>query len=251
MLKKMFQAALVRYGSTWLFKKYVKKYRLEDEVVDLLIQENRTERLMEYIKHQELSSRHLTGILSGEMNDLTLHSVRNNILDNEQQQLLVSKKNILLLEAYLSPEGYFDLARRFKPAAEQMYILSMAQSEKKIGVEVFKAYIDNTSRDVITEGLLKAILPYDSFATHYVLHKAVLKKEHEEYLVKNAQEHLIGEYIKDHELASDAAQLALVEENFELAKKHFNLYGLRSQAQQRYHALRKQAIERSQAETVP
>lgn len=67
-------------------------------------------------------------------------------------------------------------------------------------------------------------------------------------MVDKAPEKLIKIYIGEKELASDAAQLQLVEKHFELARLYFEKYGLRSKAQQTYHLLRKQALEKTPSE---
>ena len=42
--------------------------------------------------------------------------------------------------------------------------------------------------------------------------------------------------------------MRLVEKHFELARLYFEKYGLRSKAQQTYHLLRKQALEKTPSE---
>ena len=222
---------------------------------DFLIRE-KFNLLEKYARRHQLSSYQITDILSdlADVDDEYTQAfirelLKNNTLNREQEQLLVSKNDVLFLESYLTPNGYFDASRRFHEVAEHNYILGMAEAKNMTGIEVFKAYVDNTCRDMMTDELLaELILLPESFAVRYVLQKARLSKEQEDFLVDKAPEKLIKIYIGEKELASDAAQLQLVGKHFELARLYFEKYGLRSKAQQTYHLLRKQALEKTPSE---
>lgn len=254
--KIFLQEILIKiFGNTWLFAWWIKKHRLDDRIVDLLIRE-KFNLLEKYARRHQLSSYQITDILSdlADVDDEYTQAfirelLKNNTLNREQEQLLVSKNDVLFLESYLTPNGYFDASRRFHEVAEHNYILGMAEAKNMTGIEVFKAYVDNTFRDMMTDELLaELILLPESFAVRYVLQKARLSKEQEDFLVDKAPEKLIKIYIGEKELASDAAQLQLVEKHFELARLYFEKYGLRSKAQQTYHLLRKQALEKTPSE---
>jgi len=244
-LKVWFQEAVIKCG-TWLFKKLIEHQRLEDIVVDKLIFEKKEEYLLEYIKKWPLSTYQITEILNGEENLLMIETLKNNVLNQEQQTVLVSKNNALLLERYLMPNGFFEIARRFKTIPEYMFIKGLAKSKKSAGYEVFKTYIDNTCRDVLSNELLEALLEMEeSTLVHYIFYRVVLKKDQEMIFVKKADTNLIKTYISGHQLYSDSAQYQLLEKSFELAELHFQLYGLQSKAQQTYHKLRKEKIEQA------
>lgn len=247
-LKILFQDALTK--SAWLFKKYVYKHRLEEVVVRKLVRQNKEDRLLVYIKRHALSSDIITEILSGEDGKLMQEVLKRYSLDETQQEILVEKNNALLLENYLCPDGYFNISRRFKKTVERQFILSIVMAEKMVGLEVFKTYVDNTARDLLEDVLFEALAAKDTFVSRYVLMKCRLTKEQEEYLVANAPQGLLEEYFNEKQLASDVAQLKLVERDFELAKSYFNRYGLRSKAQQTFHELRKKmCVKENEAET--
>ena len=83
-------------------------------------------------------------------------------------------------------------------------------------------------------------------ATTYVISGA-LSKEQEEAVIATAPENLVEYFISVRELASDQAQLLLVEKYYRLSQHYQQLYnGLRSQAQQLYHQMRRQSLEKVQ-----
>ncbi len=246
MLRRKLQEILVKFGGTWLFKKYVTRHRLEDDVVSWLIANNKEAYLLFYMAIHLLAPHHITTILRQDVvNAVMLFAVRKNSLSAEQEAMLVQRNNVLLLEAYLCPNGFFDTNRRFATLPEYLFIHSMVKSEKLTGVEIFKTYIDNSYRTLLTDDLIKLLAENEnSFATKYILKKSRLRKEQEELFLNCASEDLIRYYINEHEIGSDQAQIVLVEEHFELAQLHFNKYKLRQKAQQLYHEIRRKEVEK-------
>ncbi len=258
-LNKFFQKLLIRFMGFGLFVKYVRKHRLNDEIVDYLIREKKIPLLMEYTKYNQLSSYQISAILEyfGDEQELrTMNFVqsilRNNILNEKQQDIMVSKNDVLFLESYLSPNGYFDAGRRFKRIPEYIYIQGMVQSKKTIGIEVFKAYIDNTARDIMTDDMLNFLITQstENFAVRYLIQKAKMSKEQEERLLEKGPEKMVELRIQSNELISDISQQHLVNKYFEMAEKYFKQYGLRSKAQQEFYARRHARIEEVHAEEV-
>lgn len=256
-LNKFFQKLLVKFMGFGLFVRYVRKHRLADEIVDYLIREKKIQLLMEYTKYNQLSSYQITNILEdyGDEEDMkTIKFVqsilRNNILNEEQQNLMVSKNDVLFLESYLSPNGYYDSSRRLKRVPEYGYIQGMVHSKKTIGIELYKAYIDNNARDIMTDDLLDFLVEQstESIAVRYLVQKAKMSKEQEEKLLDKGSAAMIELRIQSNELISDTSQQLLVNKYFELAEKHFEKYGLRSKAQQEFYARRHAKIEEEHVE---
>ena len=249
-LKTIFQEFLTNPGGAWA-EKYVKKNRLKDEIVDRLIENRKDDFLLRYIKIHTLSGNQITRILNRDgIDELMMEVVRINHLTPEQQKCLVAKNNIILTEAYLCPKGFFQEDRRFNTLAEYLFINSIINSEKLIGTEVFKTYVDNCYRTLLTEDLITLLMANEtSFATKYIFLKSRLKREWEKMFIETAPESLIKYYIDKHEFIQDASQLLLVTKYFSLAQIYYEKYKLRSQAQQLYHELRKQKIESKKADT--
>lgn len=256
-LNKFFQKLLVRFMGFKVFVCYGRKHRLADEIVDYLIREKKISLLMEYTKYNQLSSYQISAILEylGDEKELnTMEFVqrllRNNVLNEEQQKKMVSKNDVLFLESYLSPNGYYDNTRRFKRVPEYSYIQGMVQSNKNVGIEMFKAYIDNNARDIMTDDLLDFLVKQstDSFAVRYLIQKVKMSKEQEEKLLETAPEKMVALRIQSNELISDVSQLLLVTKYYDLAEKYFDKYGLRSKAQQEFYARRHVKLEEAHAE---
>ncbi len=245
-LKERIQEILINYCGIKLFRSYVAKRRLEEDVVSRLILNHMYEHLIIYMSYHLLSSRHIQSILmDASVNEAMLTAVRKYTLAEKQQLTLVQKNNVLLLEAYLCPNGIFDAERRFQTQPEYYFIYGMVKSEKLIGTEIFKTYVDNCFRTLLTENLLRLLVQNENaFATRYILQKVRIKKEMEELFIRLASDELIRYYINEHELGSDQAQLLLVQEHFELAKLHFNKYKLRMKPQQLYHEMRNREAEK-------
>lgn len=249
-IKAIFQDFLIKYGGAWALK-YVEKKGLDDTVVNKLINTKKDDFLLHYIKFHTLSASQITMILNRDgIDELMLEVVRINTLSSKQQELLVAKKHVLLFEAYLSPKGYFDERRRFQTLPEYMFIYGILHSEKLICVEVFKTYVDNCFRTLLTPDLIELLIANEtSFVTQYIFSKSRVKKEWEKMFVEMASEDLLRSYISKHEFALDATQLQLVNKSFSLAQLYYEKYKLRSQAQQLYHELRKKKLEEKKADT--
>lgn len=240
-----------------LFVRYVQKHQLNDEIVDYLIREKKISLLMEYSKYNQLSSYQMSSILHSFGDEQELNTMkfvqsilRNNVLNEAQQNLMVSKNDVLFLESYLSPNGYYDNSRRFKRVPEYNYIQGMVKSNKTVGIEVFKAYVDNNASDIMTDDLLDFLVSQsiDSFAVRYLIQKAKMSKEQEEKLLETAPEEMIALRIQANELISDTSQQLLVNNYYVLAEKYFDKYGLRSKAQQEFYARRHVKLEDAHAE---
>lgn len=249
-LKQKFQESLVKYGASWQFRKYVMKNRLEDDVVNRLIREPRDEYLLFYMKHHSLSTNQISEILMREkVDEVMLATVRAYNLTIRQQETLVEKNNALLLEAYLSPKGFFEPSRRFQALTEYKFIYGMIKSKKLTGAEIFKTYVDNFYRTLLTEDMVKLLIENENtYPTKYILHKAKLKREWEEMFINTASESQIRDYIYDHELGMDASQIALINKYFSLARIYYDNYKFRPTPQQLFHERRQQEIERKKAE---
>lgn len=245
-LRRTIQEILVKYCGIQLFKSYVSKYRLDEEVLNYLILHHMYEHIIIYMNFYMLGSEHIKSILQYDtVNEVMLTAVRKHYLSEEQQLVLVQKNNVLLLEAYLCPNGIFDTERRFKTLPEYYFIHGMIKSEKMVGVEIFKTYVDNTYRSLVTEDLVHLLAENENaFATRYILQKIRIRRELEELFISLASENLISYYINEHELGSDKAQILLVQKHFKLAQLHFNKYKLRPTAQKLYHEIRRKEAEK-------
>ncbi len=252
-----------KFGSLCaLFERYISKYRLEDVIVDTLIREYNVKILRKYIKKHSLSSYQITDIMElwkdKEAEELQLfiaEVLKINFLDEKQQHILVSINDTGFFESYLSPNGIFDVSRRFRPLVEAVYIVKTVQSVqsgKLTGIENFKAYVDNNAGDLMTDDLLAVLLKYpNNLAVKYILQKVHLTKEQEETIINTAPEELVEYFITVRELTSDQAQLTLVKKYYQLSQFYQELYkGLRSQAQQLYHQIRRQSLEKVQKVAV-
>ncbi len=250
-LKEKIQEGLVKYAGAWQFKKYVEKNRLEDNIVNLLIREHRDSYLLFYMKQHSLSTNQISEILMREkVGEVMLAAVRAYTLTNRQQETLVEKNNALLLEAYLSPQGFFEPNRRFSTLAEYKFIYGIVKSEKLTGAEIFKTYVDNFYRTLLTEDLVKFLIENENtYPTKYILHKAKLKREWEEMFINTASEDMVRDYIYDHELGMDASQIALIKKYFSLARIYYDKYKFRPAPQQLYHERRQEEADRKKSET--
>ncbi len=250
-LKEKIQESLVKYAGAWQFKKYVEKNRLEDNIVNSLIREHRDEYLLFYMKQHSLSTSQISEILMRDkVDEVMLAAVRAYTLTNRQQETLVEKNNALLLEAYLSPKGFFETSRRFSTLAEYKFIYGMVKSQKLTGAEIFKTYVDNFYRTLLTDDLVKLLIENENtYPAKYILHRAKLKREWEEMFVNTASEDMIKDYINDHDFGLDASQMALIEKHFPLARIYYDKYKFRPVPQQLYHERRQEEAGRKKSET--
>lgn len=261
--RSFIQRLLISLGRIGLFRGllswYISKRHLNEDIVFRQIECCNVSLLREYIKYHKLSLRQITMILQewSEIADEKLQRfiddmLRQNKLTTEQQALLISINDVRYFESYLLPRGIFDPYRRFDYRNESVYIMTMVQNvnEGKMAcTEVLKTYVDNNARELMNDDLLPELIKYPgNYAAQYVLQKARFTREQEEFFIGNAPEALIEYFINERELNSDKAQLLLVEKHYGLAKTYFEKYGLRSQAQQTYHEIRKQALEKAPEE---
>lgn len=248
-LKTKFQEILVKYGGTWALN-YVKKHRLEDDVVNSLIREKKDEFLLHYVQIHSLSTDQITEILQrDEVDELMLAVVRLYVLTSQQQEILIKKNNALLWEAYLCPKGFFVGNRRFATLPEYLFIYKVVKSEKPTGVELFKIYVDNTYKTLLTEDVVNLLIENENtWACKYIFHRARLRKEWEKDFILKVSDNMLKSYMNEHEFYSDDAQLTLVQQKFALAQSYYQNYGFRSKARQLYHDIRQQEIDRQKAE---
>lgn len=243
MLTKLKQETLIKYGSYPQFINYVSKNSLHDDVVTDLIKGQREDLLCSYIEYQQLSESQISQILSAPAGLLLMAVLKRYHLSSEQQQQLIKLNNVLLLEAYLMPEDVFDISRRFDRQAERLYINSMIKNEKLVGVELFKSYVHNTFRDIVTYEVLDDLLAHDTWITRYLLKRGFMDREMEEYMVEHAPLNLLEMIVRERSLRFDTAQILLTDRNFDLAKEHFMLHHLRAKALDYYHRVRRARIE--------
>ncbi len=250
-MKKIFQKVLVKIGGKVLFK-YIENHRLVDEIVTDMIREKKDDFLLQYIKYHTLSTNQITEILlRDEVDELMLAVVKLYKLTTNQQEYLIEKGSVLLLEAYLSPKGFFDTERRFNTVPEYKFIYGIAKSEKLTGFEIFKAYVDNFYRSLLSKDLVDFLVKNEnSFATKYIFSKAKLRKEWEEDFIIASSENMLEYYIGHHEFALDTSQLKLVEKSLPLAKVYYDKYKFRPMANQLYHEQRKATIVQNKEQNV-
>ena len=266
LLTSLIQGLFLRFGYTDIYK----DRPLDDVVIDKLIEKNQVRKmlnhvsvnelkpsevsmlvkrdtesiLLEYIKIHKLKSYQVTNILKGEYeSNLVQEILRTYELNEEQEEILAAKNNILLLENYLSPKGYLDPEKRLSPKAEKIYIINMLKRQNNIGLELFKTYVDNNKKTILTDEILKEALERDCIASRYLLLKSYLTEVQEEYLLLNASEERIEDYIAKKQLYSEKAQMLLVEKYFSLAKLHQEDHGLRPKAQQLYRSKKREEIQ--------
>jgi hypothetical protein len=262
----LIQGLFLRFGYTGIYK----NRPLDDAVIDKLIEKNQVRKmlnhvsvnelkpsevsmlvkrdtesiLLEYIKIHKLKPYQVTNILKGEYeSNLVQEILRTYELNEEQEEILAAKNNILLLENYLSPKGYLDPEKRLSPKVEKIYIINMLKRQNNIGLELFKTYVDNNKKTILTDEILKEALERDCIASRYLLLKSYLTEEQEEYLLLNASQERIEDYIAKKQLYSEKAQILLVEKYFSLAKLHHEDHGLRPKVQQLYRSKKREEIQ--------
>lgn len=239
-LKKMWQVLVARCSGTWIYK----NSPLLDETIDVLIDKKEENYLLSYIKVHKLSSKHITKILQSEReSDLIQAILRIYVLDETQQQILAEKNNVILMETYLSPQGFWEPQRALSPKAEFTYLSMMIKSRSMMGIELFKIYVDNQRKTIMTDDILTLCLQNDCFASRYLLKRAYLSDTQEEYLINNASFELLSEYVENKQFYQEQAQILLVEKYYSLAKIHQEEYGLRPKAQVQYQQKRREEIQ--------
>ncbi|MBR5154327.1 MAG: hypothetical protein IKW58_01215 [Alphaproteobacteria bacterium] len=253
MLKKLWNAIIARCEGTSRRKQEIAQ-GVKDGSADF-VPKKPIEEINDWMKDVKLTPSQITDILNREKEDrVMLEVLRNNKLDPAQEEILVSKRNTLLLETYISPQGYLEPSRTLSPKAEFAYILSMLDTKKTIGIELFKIYVDNAKKTIMTDAILEKALEVinassdetektECFAAKYLLSKAYLNEEQEQYLLNNANPAYIDEYINSKALYHENSQILLIEKYFNLAKLHQEQYGLRAKALQLFHAKRKEELQ--------
>ena len=256
MLKKLWKAIVARCEGTL---KSEPKHAPEgvnskqDSTQDFLPQKPLGE-INDWIDEVKLTPEQITEILQKEKEDrIMLEVLRTNKLDPSQEELLVLKRNTLLLETYLSPQGFLDPDRILSPKAEEIYILSMLKAQKAVGIELFKTYVDNAKKTILTDKLLEKAIEVialscdqtttECFSAKYLLSKAYFNENQELYLLTHCSYNYIEEYISQKQLYSDKAQIYLIENFYPIAKFHQEEYGFRPKAIQPYHTKRKEELQ--------
>ena len=218
-----------------------------NRMIDNLHEKENEIKFCDYMQNNKLKSSLITKLLL-KLNDegffhLMQVLVRTQDLNEYQQELLAEKKNILLLENYLAPDGFLEPSKRLSRKAEFVYLRDMIERNSMVGIELLKTYIDNFKRDVLTDELLEVAIKNYGVASRYLLLRSFLNESQEIYLVKNMPESSLADYLRGKQIYQDSAQLHLVEEHYELSKVHYNEYGLRSRAQQAFYAKRRVEIQ--------
>lgn len=237
--RKKFQEMILKVGGS-ILSKYIERHRLEDEIIYELIRAKKDEFLIKYGKLHSFSMPQITEILLREgVDELQLFVARRNTLTTKQQEILVEKGNVLLIEAYLCPNDLFKSERRFATLPEYKFVYRMIKSDKLTGVEIFKTYVDNCYRTLLTEDLIDLLIENEtSFPTKYIFYRARLKKEWEEMFIQKASAEMLKSYLEEHELGTDSAQVALIRKNYDLAEEYAQKYSFRTKARQLYYEQR-------------
>lgn len=232
---------------------------LDDKVVDSLIEadknlkegktskklERKKEILFDYMGKYKLKPYQVTNILKdAHSKELVQKIVLEYELTDEQEVLLLSRENnILLLENYLAPNGYLDPKKRLSQMAEEMYVVKMLQSQKQIGLELFKTYVDNSKRTILTDIILVVALKNDCIASRYLLIKSYFDENQEVYLINNMSEDKLEDYISQKQLYFENSQALLVERYFNLAKLHYEKYGFRPKVMNAFRDKKKAELQ--------
>lgn len=231
----------IKFNNLKKFKEHIQNNALDDEIVNYLIKEQKIEFLKEYVVYHPLSEEQIKKIFaSPDVTPLMLAMARVLDLTPEQQKVIISKKNAMLFEAYLFPQGIFDLNRRFKNDAETLFVATMTEINSQVGIEAYRTYVDNHYRRMLTMEVLEIIIEYpESYAAKYLLQRAKLKKEYEGFFVENAPRELLAHYLEYNDLNQEYAQEILLQRDFELTKFHQEKYGLRQGVQKDYFEQRR------------
>ena len=243
MFKKLFHAIVTGYSGTWLGKLFFSNEDMVDYAIDNKIELE----VFDKVSQKNLTEDQITKILQTHEGEPTQELVKNYELTVAQQIILCSKKNTLLIENYLAPTGY--LERNLCPQAEFIYIETMINKASNIGIEMFKTYVDNNKRTILTDELLKIALEKissskdEAIAAKYLIQKAYFTEAQEVYLVENSTFEIMEEYLAIKQIYQEESQIILVEKFYDLAKIHQEEYGLRPRALQIYRAKRKEELQ--------
>jgi hypothetical protein len=228
---------------------YTRKYHLTEVTLDRLFRQHQEGLLLVYMETHRLPEKYIDIILDGNYPGL-LVQIKKYPLTQEQQVKMLKKRNFDLIEGYLCPKGFLDETRRFAPEAELLFLSLMA--EHNVMFEVFKSYVDVFYKTLLTDDVIRTVLfQYpQSLAVEYILVRTKVKKEQEESFVRLAPKELLEFYIEQSNFSTDAAELALVETHYCLAKKYFASYGFRPLAHAAYHNRRKAEVEKVPYRTI-
>ena len=238
-VKKIIQLLIYFFTLGDWGKAYLKKNRFNDAIVNRLIKSKRKRKLLKvYVKNHPLNDEQISQILKikGEIS-LKQDVLRKNVLKEREQELLVSNNNVLLLDTYLCPDGYYLKERALSLKAEFLFLSSLIEKDNLMGFEIFKTYIANNIERVLTMELLRIVIDNDNQLSRHILLKARLNRDHEEYLVSKASNEMLEFYVRNCRLGSETAQHMLVDKNFELASIHFQRYGLCCKARALYYTI--------------
>ena len=219
---------IVRCGNIKKFSNFIKENSLDDEALNIIVKDQNVEFFREYLKHHDLTNEQITQILSEKGVTLIMMELVRLVkkFNARQQFLIVNKQNAMLTEAYLFPDGFFDIKRRFYDEVETRYIETMAQANKLVGLETFKAYVDNNYGRMIRSEVVLLLVKYpNSYATRYILHSGKIRKEFEALFIDNASVELIKYYLEERQFCTDKGQMALIQKSMELAEIHQRKYG--------------------------
>ena len=238
-VKKIIQLLIYLFTLGNWGKAYLEKNRFDDAFVNRLIKSKKKRKMLKvYVKNHPLNDEQISQILQmkGEIS-LKQDVLRKNVLQEKEQELLVSNNNVLLLDAYLCPDGYYLKERAFSLKAEFLFLSSLIEKNNLMGFEIFKTYIANNVERVLTMELLNIIVGCDNQLSRHILLKARLSREQEEFLVGQASNEMLEFYVRNCRLGSETAQHMLVDKNFELASIHFQRYGLCCKARALYYTI--------------
>ena len=250
MFKKMFQSFLFLFLGREKRLAYVRNHCLSDSFVDELIEDEKKRYLLkEYVKYHTLKEYQILRIIK--LNDeisLKQEVLKKNVLSDDAQVALVNNNNVLLLETYLCPDGYYQPERTFSLNAEYLFLSGLIEKNALMGFEVFKTYVANNTHKALTKELLMFIIyrGYDNELSRHILLKSKLSREMEDCLVNEASDEQLKFYLENRQIYSDSAQMCLINRSFELATLHNSEYGLRPKAKTEYYRLKKQEFEKSE-----
>ena len=250
MLKEIIQYFLFLFMGREKRLAYVRKHCLSDVVVDSLIgNEKKHYLLKEYVKYNTLKEYQILRIINlKDEISLKQEVLKRNILSDDAQLALVNNNNILLLETYLCPDGYYQPERTLSLIAEYLFLSRLIEKNILMGFEIFKTYVANNVSKALTKELLQFIIynGYDNQLSRHILLKSKLSREMEECLVVNATDEQLKFYLENCQIYSESAQLCLVNRSFELAEFHNEEYGLRPKAKNEYYQLKRTEFEKNE-----
>ena len=221
-----------------------------EEIADIAIQNEDEVKVLKLVKSKTLTEAQITKIIQNFEGEPTSELLTNYELTETQQIALCSKKNTLLIESYLAPIGY--LERKLCPEAEFIYVEAMINKVSNIGIEMFKTYVDNNKKTILTDELLKLALESkeENLAAKYLIQRAYFTEAQEVYLLENSSFEVVEDYLASKPIYHENSQIILVEKFYELAKNHQEEHGLRPKALLLYRSKRKMELQTLHPEGV-